>query len=83
MEVDESIFKIEDEIQLKNINLYILHYPNQLCAVSYGILSNISEYNIEHKCSTDYGSSGSPILSLNTLKVIGIHKGSKKKAWWI
>ena len=79
LEVDETILKIEDETKLKKMNIYIIHYPNESCSVSYGILSNIYEYNIEHKCSTDYGSSGSPILSLKTLKVIGIHKGRKMK----
>ena len=34
--------------------------------------------NIIHNCHTTYGSSGSPILSLNTLKVIGIHSGGIK-----
>ena len=31
--------------------------------------------NITHTCSTDEGSSGSPILNLDTNKVIGIHCG--------
>ena len=30
---------------------------------------------IEHICSTEEGSSGSPLLSLKTYKVIGIHFG--------
>ena len=77
--LDESIFNIEDEKDFKKKPVYILHYPNQICSVSFGILSNIYEYNIEHKCSTDFGSSGSPILSINSLKVIGIHKGCKMK----
>jgi len=29
-----------------------------------------------HKCSTEHGSSGGPIILLNTVKVIGVHKGS-------
>jgi len=32
--------------------------------------------NIIHKCSTDSGSSGSPILNLKNNKIIGIHKGT-------
>ena len=79
LEVDESIFKIEDETQFTKKNIYILQYPNHLCSVSYGVISHINEFNIEHKCSTASGSSGAPILSLESLKVIGIHKGSKKK----
>ena len=32
--------------------------------------------NIIHKCSTDSGSSGSPILNLKNNKIIGTHKGT-------
>ena len=45
--------------------------------VSYGILNKIKNYEIIHKCSTDIGSSGSPILNLKNNKVIGIHKGAQ------
>ena len=41
----------------------------------YGILNRINEYDIIHICSTDNGSSGSPILNLENNKVIGIHNG--------
>ena len=40
---------------------------------SYGLLDNINENEIRHKCNTVPGSSGSPILLLKTKKVIGIH----------
>ena len=33
---------------------------------------------INHKCNTDGGSSGSPILSLKNNKLIGIHLGPSK-----
>ena len=36
---------------------------------------NVNNF-IKHTCSTNYGSSGAPILLLETLKVIGIHTGS-------
>ena len=36
----------------------------------------INKYNIIHTCSTDDGSSGSPILNLKNNKVVGIHKGT-------
>ena len=48
-----------------------------------GILNNISEdqkYNFSHKCSTESGSSGSPILNTNN-KVIGIHKRGLDKRY--
>ena len=37
-----------------------------------------NEYNFNHLCSTEGGSSGSSILSLANNKVIGIHKESNK-----
>ena len=58
--------------------VYILQYPyGGQSQVSFGKLKVISmqknEYYIWHTCSTDNGSSGSPILLLEDLKVIGIH----------
>ena len=47
--------------------------------VSYGLLSYMKNGNLKHYCSTEDGSSGSPILSLDSNKVIGIHKGCLKK----
>ena len=34
---------------------------------------------IRHYCNTEKGSSGSPILSLNNFKVIGVHFGGSEK----
>lgn len=42
------------------------------------LINSISCQNINHICNTDHGSSGSPILSLKSLKVIGIHYGTPK-----
>ena len=56
--------------------IYIIQYPKGNLSVSYGILDNIykdKKYNFNHKCFTEGGSSGSPILNLNN-KIIGIHK---------
>ena len=64
----------------KKINIYILHYPNgNECCVSYGNINSINGFEIEHKCSTESGSSGSPIIILDSFKVIGIHKGCPKE----
>ena len=73
-----------DEIALKenpvlfNENIYIVQYPynqyKQKAAVSYGISKFCNNNNIMYLCSTDSGSSGSPILKLDTHQVIGIHK---------
>ena len=42
------------------------------------ILNEINNYDIKHSCSTNNGSSGSPILNLKNNKVIGIHKQGSK-----
>ena len=59
----------------QNSPIYILQYPKgRESSHSEGILYKINNTNIEHSCSVDFGSSGSPILSLSTFKVIGVHK---------
>ena len=61
-------------------SLYIIHYPKgENIVVSYGILLRIANEKIHHKCNTETGSSGSPIISLNTFKVVGIHSGNTHK----
>ena len=83
-----NFLKLDDKLFNKNSekgyeSIYILHYPNaSKASVSYGkgfILKNTeNNYDIEHKCNTLFGSSGSPILNLTNNKVIGIHKGCAK-----
>ena len=44
---------------------------------SFGLLNSIEGNQISHKCNTDVGSSGSPILLLTNGSVIRVHsKGS-------
>ena len=78
LELDDNLFKDNSEIIYKDKSIYVLQYPNgQNACVSYGLLNNIDEYNqynFYHGCSTDKGSSGSPILNLQNYKAIGIHK---------
>ena len=58
------------------ILIIFLQYPQgKNAAVSYGLLTSIDKYEIKYTCSTENDSSGSPILNLETNKVIGIHKG--------
>ena len=82
LEIDEEIInknKEYIETTYKNKSIYILHYPlGKDIVVSYGNLDKINNDQINHFCNTLNGSSGSPILSLDTLKVIGIHCGSNK-----
>ena len=63
----------------KQCSLYTLNYlgGNEIF-VSYGFFIEITGSIIYHKCSTDFGSSGSPILSLENNKLIGVHYGSSK-----
>ena len=82
LEIDE-IFKIEEKfskVMYVKKSIYAIHYPkDDQVAVSYGLLSQINEKDIFHLCSTEVGSSGAPILSLKSFKVIGIHYGYKPK----
>ena len=81
LELDENeINKNKERIELENKkkSIYILHYPKGKLSVSYGIMENIiNSKNIYHYCNTEEGSSGGPILSLETYKVIGVHFGYK------
>ena len=81
--VELDIDKFNQNLNIYNQNIYILQYPKygeeQKCAVSYGILKEIeNNYDLIHLCSTDNGSSGSPILNISNNKIIGIHKASPK-----
>ena len=77
LEIDENIFdnSVDD---YKNESIYILHHPNaEEAKVSFGKgIEEVNDYDIKHLCHTESGSSGGPILSQMTNKVIGIHKGS-------
>ena len=78
LEIDETIYKnrLFVETALINKSIYIIHYPKgKNVKVSYGLLSNIIDNDINHLCCTEEGSSGAPIISLETNKVIGIHIG--------
>ena len=80
MEIDEIVFKEESNILYNNKSIYIIQYPNcDKASVSYGIMSNIIDYDINHFCCTESGSSGSPILNLLNNKIIGIHKEASMK----
>ena len=77
LELDDNLFQDNSEKIYKNQSIYLLNYQNDKNAcVSYGLLYNIDKYNIIHNCTTDNNSSGSPILNLQTNKVIGIHNKS-------
>ena len=55
-------------------SIYALQYiEGEKAGVSFGSIKNIDDYQITHSCNIYTGSSGSPILSLSTNKVIGMH----------
>ena len=75
LELDENLFNDKSEYLYDSKSIYILQYPNgNKSSVSFGNVNNINNKNIYHICSTENGSSGSPILNLFNNKVIGIHK---------
>ena len=77
LEIDSNIFEKDSELTYLNEPIYILHFPNagKACISKGAGIKKINEYDIKHFCNTQSGSSGGPILSLITNKVIGIHKG--------
>ena len=81
LELDQNIFKNNSDTLFENESIYILHYQNgNKASVSYGYgIKKINDYDIKHVCNTESGSSGGPILSLESNKIIGIHKGFIKK----
>jgi len=63
----------------ENEDIYILQYSNGAkSSFSLGILKKIQEEIINHDCSTNQGSSGSPILLIKNYKIFGVHKGTQK-----
>ena len=71
-----NIIKHDNINKLDGESIYIIQYPHSELSMSFGKIKkigSIKKYEIFHKCNTEKGSSGSPILKLNN-KVIGIHK---------
>lgn len=73
----DYILDIDEEINtnLRNLynnkSIYIMHYPKgNNVHVSYGLSNKREGYNFFHLCSTEEGSSGSPILSLDSLGLL-------------
>ena len=87
LEFNESIYNENEFETLKKIcnikdansqvTIYLLHFPKfESLSYSAGVLLKISNnYDIDHTCSSECGSSGGPIINLADQKVYGIHKG--------
>lgn len=85
LEIDRKVWKDNPIEIFKKMSIYLLHYPNGIEAkLSDGTIQNIEEDNftIHHLCDSDSGSSGGPLISLDSFKVIGIHKGASQKGNW-
>ena len=88
LQIDPILKKEKKNIKkyLDEKPIYIIHYPKNInekeyVNSSFGILNKIDENKseINYFCSTDNGSSGSPILSLSAQQVIGLHKGTRER----
>ena len=71
-----NFLKQSDEEKLnekfKKLSAYILSYLNgKYIVASFGVISEIKNKVIYYSCNSSHGSSGSPILCLETNKVIG------------
>ena len=75
LEIDQNMF-IEGEIFCKDQSIYLLQYDK----VSFGVLKKIDydDQRIDHACSSDEVSGGSPIMNLSNNRVIGMHYGYQK-----
>ena len=78
LEVAPDIFdgSYSDKITEKDIIIPQFPGGNDL-SVAFGSITRMNEENLLYSASTDYGSSGSPVLLLDSLKIIGIHKERK------
>ena len=85
LELDDEIMKVvlnddndNDNFGYRKKTVYIIQYPENELSVSFGLIDSIEDgkekYNFYHKCYTNNGSSGSPILNSENNKVIGVHK---------
>ena len=72
LEIDENIFDNSvDDYKNESIS------NAEEAKISFGSgIEKVNDCDIKHLCHTEPGSSGGPILSKITNKVIGIHKGS-------
>ena len=77
LELEQNLFIDNAEKIYQNELIFVLHYPNgDQVSVSLGIgIERINEFDIKHQRNSNLYSSGGPILSLHTNKIIGIHKG--------
>ena len=86
LEIENDIFKNEILNNIyKNKSIYIIHYPKGKEA-NYSVDTikeiDINNIKLKHFCATKDGSSGGPIINLQTYHVLGIHNGKKTNFKW-
>ena len=77
----DSNYKQKGYIIYKNVDVFSIEYPHgQEAESASGKIININGNEFEHNIPTEQGSSGSPIILLNSnknfIQVIGIHKNA-------
>ena len=78
LEIDYNMFENKD-LNKTYKSIYIIHFPfGKESSLSIGTIEKIEDDLIRHKCATEKGSSGAPIISLNNFKIIGIHQGTEE-----
>jgi len=84
LELDNNVLN-DNNINYIGNTIYTIHYPSSIewdkVGVSFGILKHNfldkdKEFDFNHYCATERGSSGSPIINSSNNKIIGIHKQS-------
>ena len=79
LEIDDNININNPFQEYINQNCLIIQYPNGIFGFAKGPIIDINKRNkIFYKISTEYGSSGSPIILSKNFKIIGIHCGRTK-----
>jgi len=77
LEVAPDIFDDSYKDKIIEKDIIIPQFPGgNVLSVAFGSIIGKDEENLLYSASTDYGSSGSPVLLLDSLKIIGIHKES-------
>ena len=79
IELDENLFENDVSNIYKGENIYVIQYSKDgSSSFASGIIKRVPKkdesFNVNHTCSTEVGSGGSPIILYNS-KVIGVHRG--------
>jgi len=82
LEIEYDIFNDDKINEYKKKSIYIIHYPEGK-EIQFDVDEikgiDIKNNEIDHLCQTKSGSSGGPILSVETCRLIGIHIGAHKE----